>query len=285
MSKLKKALNKAKALREETNHVEQPIPVPRTLPLKRPVQERKIKPRQSQKELKISYKSTRIQKVDPSILRRNKIFSLFKDIRMTAQVDILRTQILNRLKEIDGNSLLVTSARPGEGKTFTSINLAVSIAQQLDRSVLLVDADLRDPWKNHCDFAGDFFGIKADAGLADYLKTDVELSEVLINPGIEKLTILPAGRALPNSAELLGSVKMEELIVEVKSRYGSERVIIFDSPALLACTDPLVFSDMIDGILLVVEAEKTTPDELNKAVQLLKDRQLLGTVFNKKRSL
>jgi non-specific protein-tyrosine kinase len=219
--------------------------------------------------------------VPKKVLERNRIFSLFKDYRVTDEIENLRTQTLAKLKEVKGNSLLVTSAHPGEGKTFTSINLGVSIAKQLDRTVLIVDTDLRNPWRTHFDFSTDFFGVSPEKGLSDYLLGNARIEDLFINPGIEKLTILPAGKPIPNSSELLGSEKMANLVVDLKQRYGHERVVIFDSPALLAFTDPIVYSQLIDGVLLVVESERTTPDDIKRVLKLLKDRPLFGTVLNK----
>ena len=229
----------------------------------------------------VTYCETKVLDMDPKLMQRNKIFSLFQDNPVTDQIKILRTQILGKLKESGGNSLLVTSANPGEGKTFTAINLGVSIAQELDRTVLLVDADLRNPSFRHYDFAGDFFGVEVKKGLADFLTDSLEIPDLLLNPGIEKLTILPGGRILPNSSELLGSPRMEELVRDLKSRYRKDRIIIYDSPALLVCTDPLVLSNYVDGIIVVIEMEKTTEKDLKRVMELLKDKPVLGTVANK----
>jgi non-specific protein-tyrosine kinase len=215
------------------------------------------------------------------MLKNNKIFSLFEENPVTDQIKALRAQVLQRLEESGGNSLLVTSANSGEGKTFTAINLGVSIAQELDRTVLLVDADLRNPVFKHYDFASDFFGVEVGKGLADYLTDSIEIPDLLLNPGIKKLTILPGGRILPSSAELLGSARMKALVTELKNRYREDRVIIFDSPALLVCTDPLVLSNYVEGILLVVEEERTTDKDIKRVTELLKDKPVLGTVLNK----
>lgn len=280
MSKLKKALQKAKETRQgyfSTNSISEKQNV-------HPILESYgVKPsrRNGQKKIDIKYSKTRVERVDRGLLKRNKILSLFKQNQTTDQVDILRTQVLAKLGEIGGNSILVTSAHSGEGKSFTSINLGVSIAQQLERTVLIVDTDLRNPWKHHADFASDFWGLHTEVGLADYLMEKVEIEDVLINPGIDKLTILPAGRPMSNSAELLGSKRMEQFIEDVKNRYGSDRICIFDSPALLRCTDPLVFAHLFDGILLVVEAEKTTAKDIQKVIRLLEGKPVIGTVFNK----
>ena len=244
----------------------------------RPQLRKGIKARQ---EVHVTYSNTKSVDIDHSIFKKNKLFSLFQGYEVTDQINVLRTQVLNKMKEIGGNSLLVTSANPGEGKTFTSINLGISIAKELDRTVLLVDTDLRNPGLHHYDFANDFFGIDINKGLSNYLLGQVEISDLLLNPGIQKLTILPAGKPISNSAELLSSPRMEELVIEMKNRYRGDRIIIFDSSALLTCPDPLVFSHLVDGVLVVVEMERTSPRELERVMELLKDKPVVGTVLNK----
>jgi protein-tyrosine kinase len=275
MSRLKKAMQRAQLLRKEADRGLDPL-----RPALKPTPEKKI-PEPKQKEIKVNYSKTRVERIDKELLRKNKLFSLFKEQRTTDEIERLRTQVLAQLKESGGNTLMVTSAHPGEGKTFTSINLGISIAKQLDKTVLLVDCDLRNPWRHHFDFATDFFGLTVREGLADYLIKGVKLESILINPGIEKLTLLPGGRPVPNSSELLGSKKMETLINDLKERYREDRIVIFDCPAMLACSDPLVFSHLIDGIILVVEAERTNPEELKRVIELLKDKPVLGTILNK----
>jgi non-specific protein-tyrosine kinase len=280
MSKLKKALEKAKVERSEENAYllkngnrlksekiasKDPIPDYRC-------------------ELDICYSETKVKKIDSHILKRGKIISLFHDIDKIDQIKTLRTQILNRLNDIGGNTLLITSANPHEGKTFVSINLGASIAQELDRTVLIVDADLRKHQKHHKDFAVDFFGTDMTEGLSNYLLGQAEISDLLVNPGIDRLVLLPAGRPLTNSAELLGSPRMVRLVNDIKNRYADDRIIIFDCSSLLSCADPLVLSRYVDGILLVLEEERTTADDLKKIMELLKDKPVFGTLLNKSRT-
>jgi non-specific protein-tyrosine kinase len=273
MSRLKKAMQRAREARESQR--------PSTVKEREQLVSSAPASAQPPKVVRVKYSKTRVHRTDRDQLRENKILSLFSNQKTTTEIEMLRTQVLTKLQKTGGNSLLVTSAHPGEGKTFTSINLGVSIAQQLDKTVLIVDCDLRNPWKRHFDFSSDFFGIHIREGLADYLQRKVALEDIILNPGIEKLTIIPGGRPLPNSAELLSSNRMKDLVVELKTRYQEDRIVIFDSPALLACTDPLVFSDAIDGVILVVQAERTSPEEIKRVTELLKDRNLLGTVLNK----
>jgi len=277
MSKLKKALERAKQVRSSGDnaliHVDEAI-----REIKKPDKgDVSIGPH----EILVDYSQTKVLDIDPRKLANKKIFSHIKEDAMAEQISIVRTQLLNKLEEIGGNTLMVTSAYPGEGKTFMSINLGVSIAQQLDKTVLLVDCDLRQPDKHHYDFASDFFGIQIEKGLSDYLLGLVELKDILFNPGINRLTIIPGGKPILNSAELLSSKRMKNLVDEMKNRYGKERIVIFDSPSILKISDPLAFSRYVDGILIVVEAKRTSSSDLKKMLAMLKDRPILGTILNK----
>jgi protein-tyrosine kinase len=235
------------------------------------------------REVKIDYSCTKVQPVSHDVLRKNKIFALFSKFKINNQIKTLRTQVLNKLEKLGSNILMITSANPGEGKTFTSINLGVSIAQELDRTVLIIDADLKNPTKEHFDFAGDFFSIEVEKGLADVLTGEIRLDEALINPGIEKLTILPGGYYLHNSAELLGSPQMGSLVNEVKTRY-KERIVIFDTPAILPCADPIQLSKFVNNVLFIVEEEKTKAEDIRQSMKLLADANLIGMILNKSNS-
>ncbi|MDA8327202.1 MAG: polysaccharide biosynthesis tyrosine autokinase [Nitrospiraceae bacterium] len=171
------------------------------------------------------------------------------------------------------NTVMVTSSQIGEGKTITAINLAVAVAGQLDHTVLLVDADLRNPSVHK------YLGMKPGCGLADYLRGDVKLSDALIKTGIGKLVLLPAGNPPVNPSELLSSEKMKGLVDEIKNRY-SDRYIIFDSSPLLAAADSISLAGYMDGVLLVVQAGHTAPKAARKALSLIKGCRLLGAVFN-----
>jgi len=197
---------------------------------------------------------------------------------LTDAYKVLRTQIEQKaLREGDVQILMVTSALDGEGKTLTALNLAISFSQQIDRNVLLVEADLRQPSLK------EILGLDpALPGLADHLLDRRPIEEILVCPGIEGLTVLPAGRAVPNSPELLGSQRMKDLLGELRRRFVGW-VLIFDTPPLLEAADGLVFSEMADGIVLVVEAGRTPVDKVNRARQLLQGRNLLGLILNKAR--
>jgi len=222
------------------------------------------------------YFQTRKLPVDFNQLIQNRIIPICHGNAAADRIKILRTQVLNRMVEEGKNTLLITSANPGEGKTLTAINLAISISHEMDRTTLLVDTDLRKPSIHS------YFGFEVGQGLSDYLKNGARLSDLLVSPGIEKLVILPGGNPMTNSAELLGSPRMESLVKEMKERYA-DRFIIFDSSSLLSYADALVFSRFIDGILIVVEAEKTTRSDLKRTLEMLGDKPVIGTLLNKYR--
>jgi non-specific protein-tyrosine kinase len=278
MSKLKKALLKAKVARE--------TPFAETY-ADTPAHDKQASGKVSsaqhpaRKELAVEYRQTKVFHLDPNVLRKNKLYSMFKNNKMTDYFDIAKGQLLKKLDQLKGNCVIVTSVHPGEGKTFTSINLAISLAREHDRTVMVVDTDLRNPWRSHQDFAHDFFSLSPEKGLVDYLEDSADLADIILNPGINKLTIIPAGRRANNSAELLSSPRMENLVKELKNRYGNERIILFDCPASLACVDPLVFSQLVDGILFVIESDRTTQEDLKKALALFKEKPILGVIFNK----
>jgi protein-tyrosine kinase len=223
----------------------------------------------------ITYAQTRSIDLDDGVLRENRIITGLEPSTFTEAYNILRTQILQRFKENRWNVLAVTSPGSGEGKTLTAINLAISIAREVDYSVLLVDANLRHPWML------EHLGLSQRQGLSDYLTGEVPLSELLIQSDrIRHLVLLPAGQALANSAEMLNSPKMAELVKEMKSRYHS-RVIIFDLPPVLTSADALAFTPYVDAALLVIEEGQTKKQDVERAVELLSNTNIVGTVLNK----
>jgi non-specific protein-tyrosine kinase len=236
-----------------------------------------------QKQIKLSYTKTQTIRTESEILLRNRVFTHLPDLKITEQIEMLRFQVLKKLDEINGNCLMVTSANPGEGKTFISTNLAVSMAQVLDRTVMLIDANLRNHTRRRKGIANIFYNSYSGAGLSDYLLGTASMSDILINPGIPRLTLLPRGQGTLDSPALLESAKMEKLISEMKSRYSTERIILFDGSSFLPNADALILSRFIDGVLVVVENEKTTIDEVRRTVDLLEEEQIVGTVMNKSR--
>ncbi len=175
------------------------------------------------------------------------------------------------------NLIMVTSSVPGEGKSFTSINLAVSIAMELDRTALLVDADVARP------SIARYLGFKAKAGLVDYLLDDsMALSDVLLKTDLPKLSVLPAGKQHHYSTELLASESMNVLLDELAARYH-DRVIIFDSPPVLATSESQVLATQMGQVVMVVEAVKTPQTVLTEALSKISQANITGLVLNKSR--
>ena len=222
----------------------------------------------------IDYTETRVCPSDDRTLKDNKIISLHQPGKWLESYRMLRTRCLQTMDAMKWNTLAITSTSGGTGNSLTAVNLAVSIAMELDRSALIVDANFQNPAIHK------LFGFQSDVGLSDYLLYDVEISDLLVNPGIQRLVVLPAGRPMLNSTEMLHSTKMLNLVSELKSRYPS-RIIIFDMPPILSHDDALGFSPYVDAVLLVIDEGQTRVDDLKHVASLLKDVQLLGSVFNR----
>lgn len=229
--------------------------------------------RAAMSEADIQYSQTRIIKLDEALLRENKVIFGDADREGLTAYKMLRTQVLQRMVARNWNALAVTSPVPGDGKTLTAINLAISLARELHHTVLLVDLDLRHPSVHR------YFGLEPKYGIDDYLLRGVPLGDILLNPGIERLVILPARTVVENSSEILASPVMKNLVHELKSRYPS-RMVLFDLPPILSADDALSFAPHIDALLLVLRDAKTTRDELLHAMEILKDVPILGTVLN-----
>lgn len=223
----------------------------------------------------ITYTRTRSLTVPLPVLREHRVMAANKYGPFIDAYKILRTQVTQRLRENGWNVVGVTSPGYGEGKTLTAVNLAVSLAMETTQTVLLVDSDLQDPTVHQV------FGLQNNLGLADYLLDDQPVEDLLIHPGIGRFVLLPGGRPLSNSTEILTSPKMLALVEELKHRYPS-RIVVFDLPPLLHTADVLAFSPYTDALLMVVEEGKTTGEELQRALTLVKgSRPVLGTVLNK----
>ena len=175
-----------------------------------------------------------------------------------------------------GNLIMISSSLPGEGKSFTAINLAISIAMELDRTVLLVDADVAKP------SLPKYLGFQAEHGLLDVLRDEKrDLSSVILRTNIEKLSILPAGKTYARATELLASEAMDRLIIDVANRY-SDRLILFDSPPMLATSEASVLASHMGQIVMVVESDKTPKSALREALSRIEGTcDVVSIVLNK----
>lgn len=224
--------------------------------------------------LQIRYSRTKVQPVTLDTLRENRIIAAFPDDPHSAPFRILRTQVLHELETHNWNTLGITAPHSGAGKSFVAVNLAISLSLITSQTVLLVDLDMRKPSIH------EYFCLDIEIGITDYLVDDKPLEDILINPGFERLVILPGTKSTNESSELLASRKCKHLMNELKSRYES-RIVIYDLPPLLGMDDALVAVPRLDTTILVVEANKTTSADLLKSNKLLEDYPILGTVFNK----
>lgn len=177
------------------------------------------------------------------------------------------------------NLMMVTSANPGEGKTFTAINLALSIASERDLTVLLVDADMLKPRLSA------FFDVEQQPGLVDLLVDDrLSLPEVVVATDIPSLSLLPAGNTHHLTTELMASRNMRDL-AETLCRYYPDQIVIFDTPPLLATPEASVLAHLVGQIVMVVEARRTLQSQVREALTLLDPDMIVGFVMNRTRRL
>lgn len=173
------------------------------------------------------------------------------------------------------NLVMISSAKPNEGKTFVSINLALSIALEQDKTVLLIDSDVLRPSINR------ELGTPETTGLIEYLLGETkDVSDIIYGTNIDKLKLIPAGKPHHLSNELLASDKMEALAKELAERYP-DRIVIFDCPPLIGVTETLVLANLMGQALVVVEESKTQLADIQKATEHLNEDLALGLVINK----
>lgn len=195
--------------------------------------------------------------------------------QISEQFRLLKNNILFPEKGEPSKTIMVTSASPSEGKSFTAANLAASIAQSIDEYVLLMDCDLRKP-TIHSMFGFNSQGLK---GLSDYLSAGIPLSSVLRKTAVNKLTILPAGPVPPNPSELLSSEQMRRMLHEVKLRY-SDRYIIIDTPPPYITSETNAIARYVDGIILVIRQGRTRVKEIQDIVDIYGRNKILGVIKN-----
>ena len=226
---------------------------------------------------RIGSSQTRKIPVPQSVLRQHRVLTPDADPAVIRSYKILRTRVLQRMNQNGWTTLGITSPSPDNGKTLTAINLSISLARKLDYTVLLIDVDFQRPSLHT------YFGIQPEYGLSDHLSGEVKFGDLLINPGIERLVLLPERGAREGSSELLSSTRMERLIDEVKCRYPS-RLVIFDLPPVLVGDDVLAFSNLVDATLLVVEEGRSTDEEVRRSMEQLENANFMGAVLNKSKS-
>jgi protein-tyrosine kinase len=258
MERIKQALEKARQERETRQGGAGPLPGAHQYAGAEPGQE-----------------TTMQVSLDEATLRANRIIAAMPPGAFSESYNLLRTRILQTFREHSWSTLAVTSPGDGSGTSLTAINLAISIAREVDYTVLLVDANLQQPWML------DHLGLPHRKGLSDYLVDDAPIADLLFKPGlVDRLVVLPGGRPMKNSSEMLSSPKMAHLVDEMKARYPG-RIIIFDLPPLLTYSDTLAFLPRVDAALLVIEDGVTRKEELEQSVDMLGGTNIIGTVLNK----
>jgi len=213
---------------------------------------------------------------DAEVLAANRIVAASEDAPQRSLYKVLRTRVLQRLRASHWNVIGVSGTGPGEGKTVTAINLAYSLAQDVNHQVILVDFDLRRP-SIHT-----YLGIEPRYDLSSYLDGSKELDEILVRPNESRLAVLTNQTTYRDSSEVLSSPELGALVQRLRN-LGPKTITIFDLPPALAGDDVLAFSPLIDAILLVVAEGTCKREFLAETHELLKDANILGAILNKSR--
>lgn len=223
----------------------------------------------------IVYTTTRIFTPDAGALESKRVVNPAGNDAAAAAFRMLRTQVIQRMDENGWRSVAVLSPGAHDGKTTTAINLAVSLANDRQHTVLLVDCDLRRPTIGTC------LGINPEFGMDDLLNGEAQIEQCLYHPeGYERLVVLPARAALANSSDALTGPRGRNLVAELRGRYP-ERIIVFDLPPVLGTDDALAFLPLVECGLVVISERTTRRDDLLRCMELLRKTPVLGTVLNK----
>lgn len=270
MERIKHAIEKAK-----NQHLNEDAKIAQTQqPASVPVSYKSASQQPTEALDQINYNKTRVVSLQASQLEKNRIFAFNKNDPTSVTFDVLRTQILQKMEEKGWRTLAITSPTPAVGKTVIAINLAMSIAQKTNKTAMLVDFDLRQPRISQ------YLGITMEKSLNDLLSGDAELPDILVNPNIPRLVVLPTMHAVSNPSEILSSRRVSTLIKELREHYES-RIIIFDLPSLLHGDDAISVLPQIDCILMVFANGMSSKREIEDSLRHLSKANLIGTVFNK----
>jgi Mrp family chromosome partitioning ATPase len=219
---------------------------------------------------------TRTVAASPEALRAHHVSGGHERSALAHAFKLLRTRILQRMRETGWNTLGVTSPQAGEGKTTIAVNLAVHTAVEVDWTVLLVDANLQAPG------VAAALGLGPLPGLCEYLTQDAPLEELLVRPEFTRCVVLPGGASPENASEVLGSTRMQSLADELKHRYPN-RLVLFDMPPVLGSAAGLAMLRFLEAVLLVAEEGRTSGEDVARAGQLVGAARLVGTVLAKSR--
>ena len=210
-----------------------------------------------------------LDKIDPNLVSVVNPESLETEI-----FKVLRGKILFPASGKPPRSIMVTSAVPGEGKTFVAANLAVNMAQNIEDHVLLMDCDLRRPTMHR------MFGMGRVKGLSEHLANGNNIPDLLIKTGLGKLSLLPSGTPPYNPSEVLSSAKMANLLNELKSRY-KDRYLIIESPPPMLCPETSAIAKQVDAIIVVIKFGSTPMDAVEELIDNLGKEKIIGAVINR----
>jgi Mrp family chromosome partitioning ATPase len=231
---------------------------------------------------KIQYTNTRMFAPSAELLESNRIIAhhgVTNPDAAAAAFRMLRTQVLQRLDENAWRSLALMSPGSEDGKTTTAINLAVSLANDHHHTVLLVDFDLKKP------MIAKMLGIEAQVGTEEILRGNARVEDCLFYPeGFNRLVVLPAMAPMAHSSEALSGPRCRELVAELRGRYP-ERILLFDLPPILSADDALSFVPLVECVLMVIAEGATRREDLLRAMELLRNVPVVGTVLNRANSV
>jgi len=262
MSRVFRALEKAEKEKREK------IEVPREEAPRRAVREISAVPREEIVKKRVAPEPPRLEfpgEDVPSILVAP------PDSFAEEQFRKLKTQIFHWSPGAP-HTILVTSTIPQEGKSMVSFNLARSMAQEINNKTVLIDGDLRKPSLR-------LPGHRNGKGLSDYLSAETPLSDILVRFEEGNLWFIPAGSPTRKSSELIGSRRMKELLASLRE-LGEDTYVIVDSPPILSTSEPVQLSKVVDGVIVVVRADKAPKESVRRAIQAIDRHKIIGLIFN-----
>jgi capsular exopolysaccharide synthesis family protein len=273
MSKLYDAIMKARKEEEALKKVRIPQPKPQPVEPRQEADRKaplldvrpKIMPKESTKKPLVARERITCVSIGNFIAKPGSL--------MEEQFRKLRAAITNSNLDQSLQTVLVTSCMPGEGKTKVAMNLSAAIAKGLDDSAILIDADFRKK------SLSSLLGLRNSSGLSDILKGSESIQNILVNTEIKGLAILPAGSNRQNPAELIASIRMRNLVETLRERYNGSYIVI-DSTPIVSASEASILSQMVDGVVVVILAEKTRRDVVKRELDAINREKILGVVLN-----
>lgn len=259
MEKIKQAIEKARQQGGQKAELQRPVAV---------------SPAPTSEVGEFSYRQTRVVRLNPRHLEKNRIVAMNKSNLSSLSFDLLRTKVLQKMEEQGWRTLAIASPVAECGKTVVALNLAIAIAHHSNKTAMLVDFDLRKPK------VAEYLGLPDGPSLNEVLEGNADVSEAFVNPGMPRLVVLPVARPIRKSAEMLDSTRVNQLIGDLRERY-KERIVIFDLPPILNTDDAIVVLPKIDCVLVVVANGMCTKKEIEDCLHHIPEAKLVGTVLNK----